>query len=113
MSETAAAAPPPSKAQVFFRRLITTVILWTAILAALFSGIVLISDGVCVLLIFLALTGLAEFYGLAEKRGVACFKFCGIIGGVLLMAGTFLHLTTIISAFSIRLRVQMILRPGF
>jgi phosphatidate cytidylyltransferase len=95
MSETAAPATSPSRAQVFFRRLITSVILWTVILAALFSGNTLISDGVCiVLLIFLAVTGLAEFYGLAEKRGYSCFKWCGIIGGALLLAGTFLHLTT-------------------
>jgi phosphatidate cytidylyltransferase len=95
MSDAAATAPTPSKAQVFFRRLVSTVILWTVILAALFSGNALISDGICiVLLIFLAVTGLAEFYGLAEKRGLACFKWCGIIGGVLLLVGTFLHLTT-------------------
>jgi len=95
MSDAPTAAPVPSKAQVFLRRLITTVILWTVILAALFSAHPLVSDGVCILiLIFLAVTGLAEFYGLAEKRGLACFKWCGIIGGVLLLAGTFLHLTT-------------------
>src|SRR5258708_1993662 len=94
MSDAAATAPTPSKAQVFFRRLISTVILWTVILAGLFSGNKLVSDGVCILLlIFLAVTGLAEFYGLAEKRGIACYKWCGIIGGVLMMAGTFLHLT--------------------
>ncbi len=93
MSDTAAAAQPPSKAQVFFRRLITTVILWTVILAALFSGDTLISDGVFLLVIFfLALTGLVEFYGLVEKRGLACFKWCGLFGGALLMLGTFLQL---------------------
>jgi phosphatidate cytidylyltransferase len=94
MSDSAAAAQTPSKAQVFLRRLITTVILWTVILAALFSSSVWISDGVFLLIIFLlALTGLAEFYGLAEKRGLACFKWCGLLGGALLMVGTFLNLT--------------------
>jgi hypothetical protein len=79
MSDAVAAAPTPSKAKTFLRRLITTVILWTVILAALFSGNTLVSDGVCiVILIFLAATGLAEFYGLAEKRGLACFKWCGL-----------------------------------
>ena len=38
MSDAAAAAQTPSKAQVFLRRLITTVILWTVILAGLFSS---------------------------------------------------------------------------
>jgi phosphatidate cytidylyltransferase len=95
MSDAAATAPTPTKAQVFFRRLVSTVILWTVILIGLFSGNETISDGVClVLLLFLAVTGLAEFYGLAEKRGYSCFKWCGILGGVLLLAGTFLHLTT-------------------
>jgi len=94
MSNVADAAPAPSKAQVFIRRLITTVILWTVILAALFSSSTLISDGVFILImIFLATAGLAEFYGLVEKRNLVCFKWCGLLGGVLLMVGTFLQLT--------------------
>jgi phosphatidate cytidylyltransferase len=94
MSDAAAATTPPSKAQVFFRRLTSTVILWTVIVAALFSRSHLISDGVFLLLmVLLAFAGLAEFYGMVEKRGLACFKWCGLIGGVLLMAGTFLNVT--------------------
>jgi phosphatidate cytidylyltransferase len=94
MSDAAAPANTPSKANVFFRRLITTVILWTVILAAMFSGNELVSNGIFLLLIFvLAMAGLAEFYGLAEKRGLACFKFSGLLGGALLMVGTFLELT--------------------
>ena len=92
---SAAATPPPSKTQVFFRRLISTVMLWTVILTALFSGNALISNGVCLLLLmFLTVTGLAEFYNIVEKCGVVCFKGCGISGGVLLLLGTFLHLNT-------------------
>jgi phosphatidate cytidylyltransferase len=99
MSDTAAVAPTPSKAQVFFRRLITTVILWTVIIAALFSRNALISSGVfIVLMIFLASAGLMEFYGLVEKRNLVCFKWCGLLGGILLMAGTFLQVTGQISA---------------
>jgi len=94
MSDAAAAAQTPSQAQVFLRRLITTVILWTVILAGLFFSNAWISDGLFLLIIFLlALAGLAEFYGLAEKRGLACFKWCGLLGGALLMVGTFLNLT--------------------
>ena len=85
--------PSLSKTQIFLRRLVSTVILWSAILAAMFSGKPWISDGVFVLLIaFLALAGLVEFYGLAQKRGLACFKLSGVIGGVLLMCLTFSHL---------------------
>ena len=90
----AAAAPTPSKGKVFIRRLITTVILWTVILAALFSGRPIISNGVFILLmVLLAGAGLAEFYGLAGKCGLFCFKKCGLLGGVLLMIGTFLNVT--------------------
>jgi phosphatidate cytidylyltransferase len=60
----------------------------------LFSENRLIANGGFVLImIFLALAGLAEFYGLVERRNLVCFKWCGLLGGVLLMAGTFLHLT--------------------
>ena len=41
---------------------------------------------------FSPITGLIEFYDLAQKRGLACFKWCGLLGGVLLMVGTFLQL---------------------
>jgi phosphatidate cytidylyltransferase len=99
MSDTAVVAKPTSKAQVFFRRLITTVILWTVVLWALFSSHRLISNWVFILImLFLAFLGLGEFYGLVEKRGLACFKWCGLLGGVLLMTGTFLQLTQEIAA---------------
>jgi hypothetical protein len=94
MSDAAAAVQPLSKAKVFLRRLASSVILWTVILAALFSGNRLISDYVfLVIVVFLAAFGLAEFYGLVEKGDLACFKGCGIMGGVLLMVGTFLKST--------------------
>ena len=44
-------------------------------------------------MVFLAVTGLAEFYGLAATRGLVCFERWGIFGGLLLMVGTFLNLT--------------------
>ena len=94
MSEPTTAAPAVSKAQIFLRRLLSTVVLWTVILTAMFSGNRFISDGVFLLLVaFLALSGLVEFYGIAEKRGLASFKISGVIGGLLLMVGTFLNLT--------------------
>jgi phosphatidate cytidylyltransferase len=93
MPASASATPSPSKARIFLRRLASTVALWTAILAAMFSGNRFISDGVFVFVIaFLALAGLVEFYGLAQKRGLKCFKISGVIGGVALMVGTFLQL---------------------
>lgn len=76
------------------QRLFSTVVLWTCLLAALFSSNKLISeDGFLVVIILLAVSGLMEFYGLVEKRGMQCFKYCGLVGAVLLMTGTFLNLT--------------------
>ena len=93
MSEPASATPTPSKAQIFLRRFLSTVALWTVILAALFSGNRFVSDGVFLLLIaLLALAGLIEFYGIAAKCGMVNFKWCGLLGGLLLMVGTFLQL---------------------
>jgi phosphatidate cytidylyltransferase len=46
-----------------------------------------------VIIIFLAVVGLIEFYGLVEKRDLVCFKGWGIFGGLLLVVGTFLNLT--------------------
>lgn len=94
MSEPVAAPPALSKTSIFFRRLVSTVILWTIILTAVFSGNKLISDYVFLLLmILLAGSGLVEFYGMMEKRALKCFKGWGLVGGLLLMVGTFLNVT--------------------
>lgn len=91
MPDTPAA---PSKLKVFARRLLSTVVLWALILIALFCGNQLISDGVFLLvMVFLAVTGLAEFYGIAAKRELVCFSGWGIFCGVLLIVGTFFQLT--------------------
>ena len=92
MSETPVAPAAPTKAQVFLRRLVSTVILWSVILVAIFSGNKLLSDYAFFgIMMVLAAVGLIEFYGLVEKRGLVCFKFSGVLGGVLLMFGTFAH----------------------
>lgn len=94
MSAAPAPPSPPSKAKIFARRLISTIILWSVILTAMFSGHKLISDYVfLIIMIALAGFGLAEFYGLVEKRDLVCFKWWGLFGGILLMGGTFLHCT--------------------
>lgn len=86
--------PSTSKGAIFLRRLASTVVLWTIILAALFSNNATLSDTVFILiLLVLAGCGLWEFYGLAEKRGYPCFKGWGMFGGLLLIFSTFLWLT--------------------
>ena len=87
-------AVAPSKLKTFLRRLVSFVVLWTIVLTALFSSNRLVSDYVfLVIMVVLAVAGLAEFYGLAAKRGLVCFERWGIFGGILLMVGTFFNLT--------------------
>jgi phosphatidate cytidylyltransferase len=89
-----APTPTQSKLKTFLRRLLSTVVLWTVILTALFCGNQLISDGAfLIVMVFLAVTGLAEFYGIAAKRDLVCFTMWGIFGGALLIIGTFFQLT--------------------
>jgi len=88
--------PPPasSKLRIFLRRLLTSIVLWTVVVASLFSENRVISNGVfLVIMTALAWLGLAEFYGMVEKRGLVCFKTWGIFGGLLLMVSTFVYLS--------------------
>lgn len=97
----------PSKLKIFLRRLLSFVVLWTIVLVALFSGSPLLSNYVFLLImVFLAVTGLAEFYGLVEKRELVCFKWWGLFGGLLLMIGTFLNLTEVIGTSGSPARVN-------
>src|SRR5467141_147426 len=93
-AETTLAPAPPPKIKVFFRRLASFVVLWSIVLTAMFSGHKLISDCVFLgIMVLLAGFGLSEFYGLVEKRELVCFRGWGIFAGVLLVVGTFFHLT--------------------
>src|SRR6266446_6962825 len=99
--------PPPSKLKTFLRRLFSFVVLWTIILTALFSGNRLVSNYIfLVIIVFLAVTGLAEFYGLVAKRDLVCFNRSGILGCVLLMIGTFMNLTGLIGTSGSPARVN-------
>src|SRR4051812_21388491 len=86
--------PPPSKAKIFLRRFTSSVVLWTIVIGGLFSNNRLLSNYLfLVLIVFLAVSGLYEFYGLVARRDLVCFRNWGLFGGVLLMVGTFLNLT--------------------
>ena len=92
--QTTPQQPALSKKAIFFRRLTSSLVLWTVVLTSLFSGMPTLSNTVFLLIILvLAVTGLSEFYGMVEQRGLVCFKMSGLIGGFLLMLGTFLNLT--------------------
>src|SRR5689334_17844029 len=92
MSQETQPAPALTKGQIFVRRLTSTVILWAVVLGGLFSGTKLLADYLFLaFMVFLASFGLAEFYGLVEKKNFICFKRLGIFGGILLMVGTNFH----------------------
>ena len=89
-----AAPQSPSKAKVFLRRLISSIILWTIVIGGIFSKNPYVSNYLfLVLIVFLAVSGLYEFYGLAARRDLVCFRNWGLLGAVLLMVGTFFNLT--------------------
>src|SRR3954469_14233753 len=108
--EPSSSQPAPgstSKAKVFARRLLSSVILWTIVIGGLFSGNHTISDYVCLLsMIFLAGFGLAEFYGLVEARNLVSFSSWGMIGGLLLIIGTFFHVTGKLGVYGTPSRVN-------
>jgi len=110
---TAAPTPAPpalTKAQTFVRRLGSTVVLWTIVLTAIFSTNVLVANHVFLaLMMLLAGTGMLEFYGLVEKRGLVCFKTWGVLGGLLLMASTFFYLTVYLPGIG---KAGMASKPG-
>ncbi|HMJ88794.1 MAG TPA: phosphatidate cytidylyltransferase [Candidatus Acidoferrum sp.] len=92
--------PAISKTRTFFRRLGSSIALWSFVLAALFLGELNIGgfnarplSDILFLIVMLAIAGLGldEFYKLIEKAGYACFRGWGIVGGLLLMASTFLY----------------------
>ena len=92
--QAGATTKPLSKGQVFVRRLSSTLALWAIVLTASFSPNRFIANQVFLLLMIgLAASGLWEFYGLVERRGLLCFKGWGLFGGVLLMVSTFFYLT--------------------
>ena len=93
-----APAKPLSKGQVFVRRLISSVILWTIVLLAIFSPSKIVSDYFFLaVMLLLAGAGLIEFYDIARKIGLVCFKGWGIFGGLLLMVSTFLYLSGVLA----------------
>jgi phosphatidate cytidylyltransferase len=94
--QPAPSAPPApvSRGKIFLRRLASSVALWTIVLLAIFSENKIVSDYFFLLIMFLlAGAGLVEFYDLAKKIGLPCYKRWGIFGGLLLTTSTFFYLS--------------------
>jgi phosphatidate cytidylyltransferase len=86
-------AAPPSKGKIFLRRLGSSVALWSFVLLALFLGNTLLSDVLFLMVMLtIAALGLEEFYELVAKAGYDSFRKWGLVGGLILMAGTFFYL---------------------
>lgn len=76
------------------RRLGSSLLLWGVVLGSIFSENRLIADYLFLgLMMLIAWLGLREFYDMAEKRGLVCFRIMGIASGLLLMASTFYYVT--------------------
>jgi phosphatidate cytidylyltransferase len=85
---------PPTKAAIFFRRPGSFAVLWTIVLAALFSPYKMVSDYFfLVIMMFLAGAGLTEFYGMVDRMGHQCYAGWGVFGGLLLLAATFVDIS--------------------
>lgn len=85
---------PLSKGAIFVRRLLSFTVLWGIVLGALFSGNKAVSDYVfLIILVFLAVAGLQEFYNMVAKLGYACYAKAGICGGCLLLIATFCYIS--------------------
>ena len=91
-NDTSLQQSAPSKGRIFIRRLFSSIALWSVVVGALFFSQRLVSETLF-LLVMLAIAGfgLSEFYVLAQKRGLACFRSWGLVGGFLLLASTFYY----------------------
>jgi phosphatidate cytidylyltransferase len=92
------APAPVSRGVIFLRRLVSSVVLWTIVLLAMFSQNAIVKNYFFLLIMFLLSgAGLVEFYDLARKIGLPCYKGWGIFAGLLLMTATFLYLSGVIA----------------
>lgn len=94
--------PPPlqtDRAAAFRRRLGSSLILWAAVVGALFAPHPLVA-GTCFvgILLVLAGAGLKEFYGLVRRRGLECFSGWGLLAGWLLIGSSFVYLSGLTGA---------------
>jgi phosphatidate cytidylyltransferase len=88
------AASSSSRLTAFAKRLGSSVLLWSVVVAALFApNPILAKASFVAAMMLLAGAGLVEFYGLVERRGLVCFKYWGLLAGLLMMGSTFLYLS--------------------
>jgi phosphatidate cytidylyltransferase len=73
----------------FLRRLGSTLVLWALILSSLMAG----SDiGYFLLILFMALVGLYEYFHMVKEQGAPVFTLTGMICATLYLSGSFLYL---------------------
>lgn len=75
----------------FFRRLGSTLVLWAVILGALIGGH---DIGYFLLILFMALVGLYEYFHMVKEQGPPVFTLTGMICAALYLTGSFFYLRT-------------------
>jgi phosphatidate cytidylyltransferase len=78
--------------RVFLSRLSSTLVLWAVVLWTVFSGQEL---GFFAVTFVLGMAGLWEFYRMLDHKGLAKFKYTGMICGAIMMIGTFHFFRTV------------------
>jgi phosphatidate cytidylyltransferase len=82
------------KSKVFLKRLVSSIVLWGLVILALFLNNSFLSDYVfLILMMVISGFGLMEYYRIIELRGLRCYKWWGLAGGLLLMVCTFFYLS--------------------
>ncbi len=92
-------APTTDRAAVFRRRLASSLVLWAAVVGALFAPHPVVAGiSFAGILMVLAGLGLWEFYGLVRQRGLECFRGWGMLAGWLLIGSSFVYLSGLTGA---------------
>ncbi|RME96573.1 MAG: hypothetical protein D6766_00295 [Verrucomicrobia bacterium] len=88
---------PASKKRVFLQRASSSALLWAVVLGALFAPSPFIAAACFfTVMVGLAFVGQWEFYGLVQRRGLACFRNTGLVFGLILVASTWVNLSGLI-----------------
>ncbi len=77
-----------SRRATFFRRLGSTIILWTVILAAVFSGLEM---AYFMVIGFMAMTALWEYFRMLDHDGIPNFQLTGLVTAAIFLGGSFYY----------------------
>jgi phosphatidate cytidylyltransferase len=91
--------------QTFFRRLSSTLVLWTLIVGSVVAG----SDvGFFLLILFMGMVGLYEYFHMVKEQGARVFPLTGMICGAVYLIASFLYLRSYGSEGSLDLEMGVL-----